>query len=137
MLGTGLPTYSRPQLPVNLNEGFPAAYTPKPEGAPSPVDTIIEAARSTSIDWTHFDVCTYRNNMNKILMTPTTRDAWALDCCFDSRAETLFLDIVPGPPATFRDAEKFTYYGYKFEAVCTGGLARRSGRWQQQLGLSL
>jgi len=120
---TGLPTYSRPQLPVNLNEGFPAAYTPKPEGAPSPVDAIIEAARSTSIDWTHFDVCTYRNNMNKILLTPMAKDGWELDFCFDSRAETLFLDIVPGPPATFRDADKFTYYGYKFEAVCTGGLA--------------
>lgn len=87
----------------------------------SPVDTIIQAAAGQSIDWSHFDVCTYRNNMNKVLMTPICpRDGWELDCCYHEKSGTLFLDIVYGQQATWKDADKFTFYGYKFEAVCTG-----------------
>jgi RAT1-interacting protein len=104
-----------------LNQGYPQDYTRKQEGLRSPVDTIIQAAAGQSIDWSHFDVCSYRNNLNKILLTPISpRDGWEMDCCFHEKSGTLFLDIVPGPQATWKDADKFTFYGYKFEAVCTG-----------------
>jgi hypothetical protein len=54
-------------------------------------------------------------------MTPLNeRDGWALHCCYWSATRTLFLDILPGPPASYPNADKFTFYGYKFEAVCTG-----------------
>lgn len=48
-----------------------------------------------------------------------------MECCYHGTSGTLFLDIVPGQQATFRDADKFTYYGYHFEAVCTGESLRR------------
>jgi hypothetical protein len=32
------------------------------------VDTIVEAAAAAGVDWTHFDVVTYRNNLNKVLL---------------------------------------------------------------------
>lgn len=103
-----------------MNQGYPEQFTRKQEGAPSPVDTIIQAAGAAAVDWTHFDVCTYRNNLNKVLLTPINRDDWQLHCCFHDGSQTLFLDIISGPQATFKDADKFTYYGYKFETVCTG-----------------
>lgn len=117
---TGLPTYVRPQLPVDLNVGFTTNYTPKAEGERSPVDTIIQAAAKADVEWSHFDVCTYRNNMNKVLLTPIQKEWWDMECCYHGASGTLFLDIVPGQQATFKDADKFTYYGYHFEAVCTG-----------------
>lgn len=65
---TGLPTYTRPQLPVDLNSGYPDNFTPKTQGERSPVDTIVQAANGAGVEWRHFDVCTYRNNLNKILL---------------------------------------------------------------------
>jgi hypothetical protein len=121
----GLPTYVRPQLPIDLNVGFPNNYTAKTEGERSPVDTIIQAAAQANVEWSHFDVCTYRNNMNKIILTPINRERWDMECCYQGSSGTLFLDIVPGQQATFKDADKFTYYGYHFEAVCTGKAWRR------------
>lgn len=50
------------------------------------------------------------------------RDAWDMECCYHQGSGTLFLDIVPGPPATYKDADKLTYYGYHFETACTGEL---------------
>lgn len=92
---TGLPTYTRPNLPVDLNQGFPHNYTPKVEGERSPVDTIIQAATAahSDLDLSSFEVVTYRNNLNKLLLTPVnTRDGWEMDCC--CHGGTLFLDIV-------------------------------------------
>lgn len=68
LLPAGLPTYTRPQLPVDLNSGYPDNYTPKPQGERSPVDTIVQAANGAGVEWRHFDVCTYRNNLNKMLL---------------------------------------------------------------------
>jgi hypothetical protein len=85
------------------------------------VDTIIQAAAAAGVDWARVDVCTYRNNLNKLLLTQGgSKDGWSLHCCHWAATDTLFLDIVPGPPATYPNADKFTYYGYKLEAVCTG-----------------
>ncbi len=48
--------------------------------------------------------------------------AWAIDAAW--YRDTLFLDINKTPDAneTYPNQERMTYYGYKFEALCTGGL---------------
>ena len=93
------------------------------------------------------------NNLNKILLTPlSARDAWAIDACLlPSEAAaggegggvqgggaggggaggggggggTLFLDIVKAGAdlKTWPGSDRMCYYGYKFEALCTGAVA--------------
>jgi hypothetical protein len=58
---------------VDLNSGYPDNYTPKPPSERSPVDTIVQAANGAGVEWRHFDVCTYRNNLNKILLMTVNR----------------------------------------------------------------
>lgn len=77
----GLPTYHKPKLPANLNEGFTTNYTAKEEGIASPVDTIIQAASAANTDWSSIGICTYRNNLNKILQTPQVRCVCACVRC--------------------------------------------------------
>jgi hypothetical protein len=36
-------------------------------------------------------ICTYRNNLNKILLTPLDSKDWGINCCY--WGDTLFLDI--------------------------------------------
>jgi RAT1-interacting protein len=80
-----------PQLPLDLDEGYPASFIRKPDDAASArVGTIAEAAARGAansnggggVDWAHVNVVTFRNNMNKLLLTPlNARDAWAIDGC--------------------------------------------------------
>lgn len=63
-------------------------------------------------------MCTYRNNLNKILMTLHGDLDWAIDCC--KWGNTLFLDINKSAGnVIYAGQDKMTYYGYKFEAICT------------------
>ena len=58
------------------------------------------------------DVCTFRNNLNKIMSTPVDLgNAWTVDAC--TLGTTMFLDIHQLPEKTFPDADRFQYYGYK------------------------
>ena len=45
----GLLTFQQPQLPADLNAGFPELYTAKADGVASPVDTIVEAASAAGV----------------------------------------------------------------------------------------
>eukprot|EP00879_Flechtneria_rotunda_P007322 GHRR01007681.1.p2 GENE.GHRR01007681.1~~GHRR01007681.1.p2 ORF type:complete len:214 (+),score=61.48 GHRR01007681.1:700-1341(+) len=115
----GLLQYSAPQLPADLNEGFEGKYTRKSDTAASPVDPIIQAATAAGIDWSQINICTYRNNLNKLMMTPLDAKDWAIDCCYHN--STLYLDInKSGNEPEYANQDKFVYYGYKFEALCTG-----------------
>lgn len=59
------------------------------------------------------DICTFRNNLNKVFMTPLApSDDWTVDACL--LGSTLYLDIQKGPPATYADSDLFEYYGYKY-----------------------
>lgn len=58
------------------------------------------------------DICTYRNNLNKIAMTLLSpKDAWQINAF--SKEGVLCLDIEPSPQKDFPDSDRMTYYGYK------------------------
>lgn len=58
------------------------------------------------------DVCTFRNNLNKFMLTPVDlQNAWTIDACTSD--STMYLDIHQLPEKTFPDADLFQYYGYK------------------------
>eukprot|EP00882_Tetradesmus_deserticola_P008906 GHRQ01009396.1.p1 GENE.GHRQ01009396.1~~GHRQ01009396.1.p1 ORF type:complete len:230 (+),score=74.13 GHRQ01009396.1:768-1457(+) len=116
---SGLLPYSPPSLPADLNDGFETAYTQKDDEEASPVDTIIQAGTAAAVDWSKVTLCTYRNNLNKVLLTPVALDkVWDVDACF--WGGTLFLDINKAAREEYPNQDKFVYYGYKFEALCTG-----------------
>jgi RAT1-interacting protein len=148
----GLLPFAAPALPADLNAGYPAAYVRKPSaGDATPVDHIVRAAAAGvsgrgaagaagpsggqgsaaagaareaggPVDWASVDVVTFRNNLNKILLTPFAPGAaWALDACAGSPAgATVFLDIVHTPDSGPRNpnADRFEYFGYRFESLC-------------------
>lgn len=61
------------------------------------------------MDWSGVDVCTFRNNLNKLLGTPAAVHArWAVNaCCPDAAAGTVFLDIVKEEGGnSYKDAER-------------------------------
>jgi len=146
---TGLMHYASPQLPQDLNQGYPEAFERKPEDEGAPVETIIRGAMHPStlanIDGLQqhpqqehlkehcarsliqgADVVTFRNNLNKICGTPLSpRDGWVVEACMHDG--TLFLEISKSEQASFPDADRFNYYGYKFESLCTSAPLQDSG----------
>lgn len=105
----GLLRFTAPALPADLNEGFEDSYTRKDDTEASPVDTIVQAASAAGVDWSKVSVCTYRNNLNKILQTPLADSDWSIDCCYWSG--TLFLDINKAGSTEYPNQDKFTFYG--------------------------
>lgn len=65
------------------------------------------------------DFVSFRNNFNKIMGTPWGRNAWQVRV--QRVGATLFFDIVHENRAAESDPAqaKFTYWGYKFEQLCT------------------
>jgi hypothetical protein len=116
----GLLPYSPPKLPADLNAGFETSYTKKDESVSSPVDTIIQAGKAAAVDWSKVGLCTYRNNLNKILLTPLAQDKeWAVDVCF--WGGTLFFDINKAGRQEYDNQEKMTYYGEACTILFTNG----------------
>lgn len=113
-----LHAYSQPKLPANLGDGFDT-YVPKVEGDAG-VEPILRALLTTSYNVSEqADIVTYRNNLNKIGNTPyENRDDWEFDCALVGKS--VFLDI--RKTNDFRDPsqQRFMYYGYRFESLCTG-----------------
>ncbi|KAG2434870.1 hypothetical protein HYH02_012070 [Chlamydomonas schloesseri] len=109
---------------ADLNAGYPAAWVRKadPDDA-VPVEVILYGAAYGGVDLSRTSVVTFRNNLNKLLLTPLQpRDGWVIDGAWVGSA--LYLDIVKRPPgqnaaAPGTDQDRFTYYGYKFEALAT------------------
>lgn len=115
---SGLLAFCVPQLPASLGEGYPDAFVQKPSDDHSGVETVLEAAQLASVPLGEYNFATYRNNLNKIFLTPlNTQDAWTVDGCRIGR--TMFLDIVKTPQKDFPNAKLFEFFGYKFEALCT------------------
>ncbi|KAI0561813.1 RAI1-like protein [Gracilaria domingensis] len=116
---TELKRYKEPALKANLGQLFDS-FVPKANEIAT-VDTVVEAVQNGDFNlYEEADVVTYRNNLNKIAGTPyNRRDNWEMDCAMVGNV--LFLDIrkidddVRNPSAA-----RFMYYGYRFEALCTG-----------------
>ncbi|PXF49538.1 Decapping nuclease DXO-like [Gracilariopsis chorda] len=114
-----LKRYREPALNSNLGDKLDC-FVPKADEMAN-VDTIVEALEHDGYNrMEEIDVVTFRNNLNKIGGTPyNKRNDWEIDCAMVGN--TVFLDIrkidedKPNPYA-FR----FMYYGYRFEAICTG-----------------
>jgi hypothetical protein len=155
-----------------LDEGYPERFVRKPEGERSGVEAVVRGAvhpsthpspaaaaaaasgggdgsKSNSsngggggIDWSMINICTYRNNLNKVLGVPIDlgsrdQDGWCIDATLlevpaaaaaaaGAAATTapphrvLFLDVQPDPEErTFPGQDRFMYYGYKLETICT------------------
>lgn len=112
-------SYVEPALHVNLGEGYDTFIPKSTTGAP--VETIIQALNSIRFDFAEqADFVTYRNNLNKIGGSPyNKRDEWELDAVMVGG--TVFLDVRHTDDQPRNDDHKrFMYYGYRFEALCTG-----------------
>lgn len=112
-------TFSQPQLKVNLGEKYDTFIRKADEQAP--VEPILKALVAKSFDLeSQADIVTYRNNLNKIGATPyENRDDWELDCALVGR--TVYLDIRKvRDDSSDPQQQLFQYYGYRFEALCTG-----------------
>lgn len=113
-----LSEYIDPPLHVNLEDKY-ELFVPK-DNSEVGIEPVLEAllSQSFNVDGGEY-IITYRNNLNKIGLTPYNRDEWELDCA--QIGGTVFLDIRktkedPTDPAQLLSM----YYGYRFEAVCTG-----------------
>ncbi|CAN8061507.1 unnamed protein product [Agarophyton chilense] len=116
---TELKRYKEPILNTNLGHQFETFVRKSDEIAT--VDTVVEAVQHSDFNlWEEADVVTFRNNLNKIGGTPyNQRDNWEMDCA--TVGNTLFLDMRKiDNDSTNPSAARFMYYGYRFEALCTG-----------------
>ncbi|PNW80989.1 hypothetical protein CHLRE_07g338400v5 [Chlamydomonas reinhardtii] len=116
---------------ADLNVGYPEAWVRKsdPDDA-VPVEVIVYGAQYGGVPMDRTSVVTFRNNLNKLLLTPLQpKDPWVIDAVWCGSC--LYLDIVKRPgqqqhtPGT--DPDRFTYYGYKFEALATEAPDQQSG----------
>lgn len=123
-----------PAMPSSLDAGFPDGYTSR--GAHAGVEEVILAAQAAGIDFRAPPleasgdasplIITYRNNLRKIFGTAYDPMAgWVVDAV-DATATTsgrrpiVCLDIVQTPAFDATpESDQFSYWGYKFEALCT------------------
>lgn len=120
-------SYQTPSLPVDLNERMD---TFKPRAtAVYPLLPILRGIKHEQVPL-HADFLSFRNNFNKIMGTPYNRsEPWQigvqLTTTGDNVALILFhiLPPTPGGPHIRVDTDDFaqraSYWGYRFEAVCT------------------
>ena len=117
-----LRTFRKPVLPVDLTKGQDS-FVDKDDDSGSSIDPILQALRSKDFR-IHKDIhfVSYRNNLNKIMETPYNyRDPWRIH--LRRSRGTVYMDVVKLPEHSTQseaDRSRFTYWGYKFEQLCTG-----------------
>lgn len=107
-----------PPLHVNLEDKYPL-FVPK-DNSKVGIEPVLEAllSQSFNVDGGEY-IITYRNNLNKIGLTPYNRDEWELDCV--QVGSTIFLDIRKTKEDSTDPVLLLSMYcGYRFEALCTG-----------------
>lgn len=118
-----LARFRDPRLGSRLDAGL-RQYVPKDEAAGDGVEPVVACLLAAGFDvGGEADIVTYRNNLNKIGGCPyNQRDAFEFDAVRVGR--TCFLDIrkLPQPPPADHH-RRFMYMGYKFEALCSSGVA--------------
>lgn len=123
--------YVAPQLPARLDVGF-ESYVPKQKGAePAPLADVFSAlsAQQQSTDGC---IVTYRNNLNKLMLTPySRRDDWEIGVSRQPGGG-LTLQVRETARKMADEArrsereQRMAYWGYKFEALAT--TPRENGR---------
>jgi len=122
-----LRAYSTPRLPVDLNERM-STFKPRTT-AVYPLFPILRGLQHENVPL-HADILSFRNNFNKIMGTPYNRsEPWQVGIQYtttmDQQPLILFhiLPPTPGGPHIRVDTDDFaqraSYWGYRFEAVCT------------------
>ena len=141
---SGLGPVSPPPLPADLDAGYPDGHVY--DGWHASVGEVVAAVVAVDPSLiASADVVTYRNNLNKIYGTSIEGHGgggpkgWLVDGMAlggeggenaTTTASTVFLDIVYTPCDDFPGADKFMYWGSKFEALCSRdrAAAARTGR---------
>lgn len=91
----GLCAYSGCSTPKNLNAGYPDDYVRKTGSSNTAgVEIVLGALRSAGVQIANCDVVSFRNNFNKMFLTPLDPDKpWVVDSCMLPGLPTTFLDI--------------------------------------------
>lgn len=123
---SALRPYRPPKLPAVLNEGF-KQYIPKQSDAnePAPLGDILGALAHKNVPTKDAQVITYRNNLNKIFLTPyQRREDWEVGV--EKREDGVVMLHVRDTPRKLAEEAKrderqqrMAYWGYRFEQLAT------------------
>ena len=122
---SSLRAYRLPRLPAELDEGF-ATYVPRSNGAGevAPLAPVLDALSAKSVALTANSIVTYRNNLNKIFLTPyAPREDWEVGV--EKRADGVVLLHVR---ETARKAAEEASRDERSQRMCYWGCAPRGTR---------
>jgi RAT1-interacting protein len=108
--------------PIDLNTGYPERYIQRKSDI-EPLDSLLLAIKHQRVPiQTAF--CTWRGIITKIMCTPyCLQESWEL-VATKYNGVIYLMEYDSGERAqqrvAYENADLFTYYGYKFEAECTG-----------------
>jgi len=106
--------FHQPSLPFDLNAGI-ESFVPKKDD--TSLRPILHTADTLQIKREKYDFISFRNNFNKIMETPYSRDNWAIRVVKEKG--TIYFHIIQKPDRDDAQSKMFSYYGYKFEEGCT------------------
>lgn len=122
-----LRAYRPATLPAELDAGFDG-FRPKDPTAtdPAPLKDVIGALVHHRVVPQRGQIVTYRNNLNKLFLTPYNRkDDWEIGVESDAADGTVRLHVRDTARKTSEEASKserdrrFEYWGYRFEQLST------------------
>lgn len=119
--------FCRPKIPSDLNTGFPDKFIQRDDLVPERLDALLyclKGLNDQSQEKYKFDFCTWRGIMTKIICLPySTNDSWELGATLCNG--TIYMEEHKQESNYGNDekSKRMTYYGYKFESLCTSGWA--------------
>uniref|UniRef100_A0A061REV9 Decapping nuclease n=1 Tax=Tetraselmis sp. GSL018 TaxID=582737 RepID=A0A061REV9_9CHLO len=128
---SGLNTYKKPELPVDLNVGFSLFQDrDRTNPYPAPLANILRSLEEHGQDeiLREATFVTYRGNIAKLLLVPyNDREEWHMEA--ERQGETIFLNVVEAPSSLERQARDgnnpsrraMQYWGFAFEEACNAG----------------
>ena len=123
---SALRAYRAPALPAALDVGF-EQYIPKSADAdePAPLRDVLGALEHGGVDVSSHHIVTYRNNLNKLMLTPySPRDDWEIGV--ERHGGSLHLLVRDTERKVAEEAnrderqQRMCYWGYRFEQLSTG-----------------
>mmetsp|Transcript_52976 Transcript_52976/g.121662 ORF Transcript_52976/g.121662 Transcript_52976/m.121662 type:complete len:409 (-) Transcript_52976:422-1648(-) len=121
---SSLRTYVPPPLPAMLDQGF-EQYVPKSnDGEPAPLSDVLAALAHYKVS-TAARIVTYRNNLNKLMLTPfSLQDDWEMLVERDTNGRILLHVRDTARKQAEEECrsemqQRMCYWGYRFEQLCT------------------